>query len=111
MFMDNLFHNNGLDLEPFPDLGLGKITNNSSDNAKFKTPTLRNIEFSAPYMHDGRFSNLEEVIDHYNSGGKYSSTVDPLMKKLGVGLQLTNQEKEDLIAYLKTLSDHNFISK
>ena len=62
-------------------------------------------------MHDGRFSSLEEVIEHYNSGGKYSSTVDPLMKKLGIGLQLTNQEKQDLIAFLKTLSDDNFIGK
>ena len=109
MFIDNSFHNNGLDIEPFTDLGLGKITNNPSDNGKFKTPTLRNIEFSAPYMHDGRFGNLEEVIEHYNSGGNYSSTVDPLMKKLGVGLQLTNQDQEDLIAFLKTLSDDNFI--
>ena len=109
MFMDNLFHNNGLDTEPFQDLGLGKTTNIQSDNGKFKTPTLRNIEFTAPYMHDGRFSTLEEVIEHYNSGGKFSSTVDPLMKKQGVGLQLSNQEKIDLIAYLKTLSDYNFI--
>ena len=109
MFMDNLFHNNGLDPEPFTDLGLGKITNNASDNAKFKTPTLRNIEFSAPYMHDGRFSTLEEVVEHYNSGGEYSLTVDPLMKKLGVGLQLTNQEKQDLVAFLKTLSDSDFL--
>ena len=111
LFMDNDFHNNGLDTEPFIDLGLAKITGNPSDNGKFRTPTLRNIEFSAPYMHDGRFTTLEEVIEHYNSGGKYSSTVDPLMKKLGVGLQLTNQEKNDLIAYLKTLSDDNFINK
>ena len=111
MFMDNLFHNNGLDPEPFTDLGLGKITNNVSDNAKFKTPTLRNIEFSAPYMHDGRFSTLEEVVEHYNSGGEYSITVDPLMKKLGVGLQLTNQEKQDLVAFLKTLTDSNFITE
>ncbi|MBT3621336.1 MAG: cytochrome-c peroxidase [Flavobacteriales bacterium] len=109
MFMDNLFHNNGLDIEPFTDLGLGKITNNASDNAKFKTPTLRNIEFSAPYMHDGRFSTLEEVVEHYNSGGEYSLTVDPLMKKLGVGLQLTNQEKQDLVAFLRTLTDSDFI--
>tara|TARA_Y100001954_G_C15765275_1_gene581413 strand:+ start:145 stop:1236 length:1092 start_codon:yes stop_codon:yes gene_type:complete len=111
MFMDNLFHNNGLDVEPFNDLGRGKITNDPNDYGKFKTPTLRNIEFSAPYMHDGRFATLEEVIEHYNSGGKYSSTVDPLMKKIGIGLQLTNQEKEDLIAFLKTLSDTEFISK
>ena len=111
MFMDNLFHNNGLDPEPFTDLGLGKITNNASDNAKFKTPTLRNIEFSSPYMHDGRFSTLEEVVEHYNSGGEYSLTVDPLMKKLGVGLQLTNQEKQDLVAFLKTLTDSDFITE
>tara|TARA_B100002052_G_scaffold109035_3_gene100555 strand:- start:7279 stop:8397 length:1119 start_codon:yes stop_codon:yes gene_type:complete len=111
MFIDNSFHNNGLDTEPFSDLGLGKITGKLSDNGKFKTPTLRNIEFSAPYMHDGRFSSLEEVIEHYNTGGNYSSTVDPLMKKLGVGLQLTNQDKEDLIAFLKTLSDINFLEQ
>ena len=62
-------------------------------------------------MHDGRFATLENVIEHYNSGGIYSSTIDPNMKKVGVGLQLTEQEKDDLIAYLKTLSDYNFISK
>ena len=112
LFTNNLFHNNGLDSEePFLDNGLGNITNNAYDNGKFKTPSLRNVEFSAPYMHDGRFATLEEVIEHYNSGGKYSSTVDPLMKKIGIGLQLTNQEKEDLIAFLKTLSDTEFISK
>lgn len=111
LFMDNDFHNNGLDTEPFLDIGLSKITGNANDNGKFKTPTLRNIEFSAPYMHDGRFTTLEDVIEHYNSGGKYSTTIDPLMKKLGIGLQLTNQDKEDLIAFLKTLSDEAFINK
>lgn len=111
MLMDNKFHNNGLDIEPFLDLGKGAVTGDPNDNGKFKTPTLRNIEFSAPYMHDGRFSSLEEVVEHYNSGGNYSSTVDPLMKKLGIGLQLTNQEKQDLVAFLKTLSDNDFISK
>ena len=108
MFMDNQFHNNGLDIEPFLDLGLGSVTGNPSDNGKFKTPTLRNIELTAPYMHDGRFTNLEEVIEHYDNGGHYSSTVDPLMKKLGVGLLLTNQEKEDLISFLLTLTDEEF---
>ncbi len=111
MFMDNLFHNNGLDTDPFLDLGLGEVNNDANDNGKFKTPTLRNIEHSAPYMHDGRFSTLEEVVDHYNSGGQYSSTVDPLMKKVGVGLQLTNQEKQDLIAFLKALSDEEFLNE
>ena len=111
LFMDNQFHNNGIDVEPFLDLGLGGVTNNISDYGKFRTPTLRNIEYTAPYMHDGRFATLEEVVTHYDSGGKYSSTVDPLMKKIGVGLQLTEQEKEHLVAFLKTLSDEDFISK
>jgi len=109
LFMDNDFHNNGLDAEPFADLGLATISENPSDNGKFKTPTLRNIEASAPYMHDGRFETLEEVVEHYNSGGVYSSTIDPNMKKVGIGLQLTEQEKADLIAYLKTLTDTNFL--
>ena len=110
LFTDNLFHNNGIDIEPFLDLGLGIITENASDNGKFKTPSLRNIEVSSPYMHDGRFETLDEVIDHYDSGGHFSSTVDPLMKKLGIGLNLTNQEKSDLIAFLKTLTDYDYIT-
>ena len=110
MFMDNLFHNNGLDSDNFTDLGLFNITDNPMDIAKFKTPTLRNVEFTAPYMHDGRFSTLEEVIEHYNSGGNYSATVDPLMKKIGVGLQLTNSEKQDLLNFLKALSDYDYLN-
>ena len=110
MFMDNLFHNNGLDSDNFTDLGLFNITDNPIDIAKFKTPTIRNVEFTAPYMHDGRFSTLEEVIEHYNSGGNYSATVDPLMKKIGVGLQLTNSEKQDLLNFLKALSDYDYLN-
>jgi cytochrome c peroxidase len=111
MFMDNLFHNNGLDADNFLDLGLGNISGNPLDNAKFKTPTVRNVEFTGPYMHDGRFSTLEEVVEHYNSGGNYSTTIDPLMKKVGIGLQLTNNEKNDLVNFLKTLSDNSYINK
>lgn len=98
-----------MDPEPFTDLGLGAVTGNAADNAKFRSTTLRNIEHTAPYMHDGRFVTLEEVVEHYNSGGTYSSTIDPNMKKVGIGLQLTNQEKQDLVAYLKTLTDSDFI--
>tara|TARA_B100000902_G_scaffold399561_1_gene471013 strand:+ start:1470 stop:2540 length:1071 start_codon:yes stop_codon:yes gene_type:complete len=111
LFTDNLFHNNGLDTEPFSDLGYGLITGSNSDLGKFRTPTLRNIEYTSPYMHDGRFQTLEEVIEHYNTGGVYSSTIDPLMKKLGTGLNLTNQQKLDLIAFLKTLSDVGYIEE
>ena len=111
-FTDFTFHNNGLDNdESFLDLGLYETTSDELDKAKFKTPTLRNIAVSGPYMHDGRFSSLEEVVEHYNNGGNYSTTIDPLMKNIGIGLQLTNQEKNDLIAILKTLSDDDFLNR
>ena len=61
-------------------------------------------------MHDGRFQTLEEVVEHYNSGGKPSATVDPLMKHVGTGLGLSEQEKADLVAFLKALTDSTFIT-
>ncbi len=109
LITDNQFHNNGLD-SAFTDLGRGAITGNPNDNGKFLTPTLRNIALTAPYMHDGRFQTLEQVIDHYNSGGKASPTVDPLMKHVGTGLNLTNQEKADLLAFLRSMTDSTFIN-
>ena len=109
LMTDNLFHNNGLD-SVFTDLGRGAITGNAFDYGKFLTPTLRNIALTAPYMHDGRFQTLEEVVEHYNSGGKASATVDPLMKHVGTGLNLSNQEKADLVAFLKTMTDTSFIN-
>ena len=109
LLTDNIFHNNGLD-SVFTDIGLEEVTGNANDRGKFKTPTLRNIEFSAPYMHDGRFESLEEVIDFYSEGLKFSNTIDPLMKKVDQGgIQLTPAEKADLIAFLKTFSDTAFI--
>ena len=109
LFTDNSFHNNGLDSD-FEDLGRFNITGNPLDQGAFKSPTLRNIEFSAPYMHDGRFSTLEEVIEHYNFGGHDSPTVDPQMKYVGIGLLLTDQEKSNLKAFLLTLSDETFMN-
>ena len=110
LFTDNLPHNNGLD-SVFADQGYGGITKNPLDNGKFKTPTLRNIVFSAPYMHDGRFETLEEVVDFYSDGVKWSPTVDPLMKKVNQGgVRLTEQEKQNLIAFIKTLTDTTFIN-
>jgi cytochrome c peroxidase len=108
LFMDNQFHNNGLDAT-FTDKGLGGFTGNANDDGKFKTPTLRNIVFSAPYMHDGRFATLEEVIEHYNQGGTPSATIDPLMKKVGVGLNLTASEKQDLLNFIKCLTDSSVL--
>ena len=112
LFTDRLAHNNGINSN-FHGLNEGVFsnTNNPEDLGKFYTPSLRNIEFTAPYMHDGRFETLEEVIEHYNSGGIPTATIDPLMKKTGIGLQLSNQDKVDLIAFLKTLTDNEFLGK
>ncbi|MBK8242490.1 MAG: c-type cytochrome [Saprospiraceae bacterium] len=112
-FTNDDYMNNGLDNDSqFKDLGRYKVTNLDKEKARFKVPSLRNIEHTAPYMHDGRFATLEEVIDHYNSGVKNSKTVDQLLQynlQPG-GLKLTLEEKADLIAFLKTLSDTNFLT-
>ncbi|WP_439152547.1 cytochrome-c peroxidase [Winogradskyella sp.] len=110
LWTDNDFHNNGLDAT-FTDLGLGEVTGDPNDNGKFRTPSLRNLAYSAPYMHDGRFATLDEVIDHYSEGLQNSPTIDPLMKKIDEGgVQLSPQEKADLIAFLLTLSDPSFLN-
>ncbi len=110
LWTDNDFHNNGLDTS-FNDLGLGSVTGDPNDNGKFKSPSLRNLVYTAPYMHDGRFSTLEEVINHYSEGLQNSSTIDPLMKKVSQGgVQLTPLEKADLKAFLITLTDDDFIN-
>ena len=110
LWTDNLFHNNGLDTNP-TDLGLGQATGDPADNGKFKTPSLRNLAFTSPYMHDGRFATLEEVINHYSEGLKNSPTIDPLMKKVSQGgVQLSAQDKADLKTFLLSLSDYEFIS-
>lgn len=110
LWTDNIFHNNGLD-ETFTDLGLGRVTGDPADNGKFKSPSLRNLAFTAPYMHDGRFTTLDDVINHYSEGLKNSKTIDPLMKKVAQGgVSLTPSEKADLKAFLLSLSDYEFIN-
>lgn len=110
LWTDNLFHNNGLDAT-FTDLGLGGVTGDPNDNGKFRSPSLRNLAFTAPYMHDGRFNTLDEVINHYSEGLQNSSTIDPLMKKVEEGgVQLSNEDKANLKAFLLTLSDASFIT-
>lgn len=109
LWTDNKFHNNGLD-NMFSDLGLGAVTGDPNDNGKFKTPSLRNLKFTAPYMHDGRFNTLDEVINHYSEGIKSSATIDPLIKKVNQGgVQLSTQDKMDLKAFLLALSDNDFV--
>lgn len=109
LFTNNQFMNNGLD-DTFTDLGFELVTGDTADRGKFKVPTLRNIALTAPYMHDGRFATLEEVVDHYNSGVKDSPTLDPNMKSQNGGLGLNPQQKADLVAFLKTLTDTAFIN-
>lgn len=109
--------NNGLDpqsawADPAFDFGHFRVTGNPSDKAKFKVPTLRNIMLTAPYMHDGRFATMEDVlINHYLTGGQVSETIDPLMEyspqamPSNPGLNLTPQDVQDIIAFLHTLTD------
>jgi len=113
--IDNSFHNNSLDTSngfQFPDNGQGAITGNQLQNGIFKTPHIRNVEVTGPYMRDGRFTTLEQVVDFYNEGLKVSATHDPLMKFESQGglHSLSPQDKADLIAFLKTLTDYRFLT-
>ena len=112
LFSDNEFHNNGVSatFEGF-DAGRWLITNNKADIGKFATPTLRNLGFTAPYMHDGRFKTLEEVVEFYNSGVNYSPTIDPISSKKApyYKLNLSTQQKASLVAFLKTLTDDSYV--
>lgn len=109
LFTDNTPRNNGLDANPAA--GLMDATGNPKDLGKFKTPSLRNVELTAPYMHDGRFSTLEEVIDFYSGGVHNTATVDPLMVYAhNGGVTLTDPEKKALLAFLKTLTDYDYIN-
>ncbi|GAB3868888.1 cytochrome c peroxidase [Hymenobacter segetis] len=112
---DNAFRNNGLDAT-LTDLGLGLQTGKPTDNGKFRVPSLRNIELTAPYMHDGRFPNLDSVLSHYNEHiATASPNLDPLIlngsnNALGAGhpLGLTKDEKAKIVAFLRTLTDTTF---
>lgn len=108
LFTNHQFANNGLNLVA-DDIGRMAVTKNPEDRGKFKTPSLRNIARTAPYMHDGRFATLEEVVEHYSSAMRRSATLDPnLAKHPAQGIGLNVQEKADLVAFLKTLTDEVF---
>ncbi len=104
-FTNYAFENNGL-YEDYEDEGRFRLTGEESDRALFKVPTLRNVEITAPYMHDGSLATLEEVINHYNSGGKNHLHKSELIRPLN----LSTSEKEDLIQFLKSLTDEHFIN-
>jgi cytochrome c peroxidase len=103
------FSNNGLDSTHEVGDGREAVTNNPTDRGKFKVPSLRNIEYSFPYMHDGRFQTLAEVVEFYNMGGHPSPTLDPNMKAAGVGRNWSEAQKQGLIDFMKTLSDTQFL--
>jgi len=106
LFTTDEFANNGLPIDTvFNDLGRMLITNDPADSLKFKIPTLRNIEFSFPYMHDGRFKSLRNVLDHYAEGIQHSATLAPELQK---GISLSKNERTDIVAFLLTLSDREF---
>lgn len=110
-FENDKYMNNGIDNDAsVTDIGREKVTNDVNDKAKFKVPSLRNVELTAPYMHDGRFKTLDDVIDHYNLV-KTSATLDAsFIQQLPNGLKLSNTDKQALIAFLKTLTDQKLIS-
>jgi cytochrome c peroxidase len=110
LFSDFSFRNNGLSHEFNKDRGRYRITLNEEDDYKFKVPSLRNVVHTGPYMHDGRFYTLDEVLIHYTLGIKDQITLDPLLKKNGkLGIKLSKEEKEQIKAFLQTLSDDTFL--
>ncbi len=106
LFTDGKFHSTGTTTHYF-DFGRYYATKDHYDKGKFRTPSLRNIELTFPYMHDGEMETLEDVLFHYNRGGLPFMNRDTLLRSLG----LTEQEKQDIIAFLMTLSDNEFINK
>lgn len=111
LFTDGSFRNNGIGIgRGSIDLGRYKITLQETDKFRFKVPSLRNLEYTAPYMHDGRFLTLEAVLNHYSSGIKESPTLDPILFQDGsLGIALSSEEKKQILAFLHTLNDPKFL--
>ncbi len=108
LFQSQAFANNGSD-GAFADIGREKVTGKESDRGKFAVPSLRNIALTAPYMHDGRFATLEDVVEHYSTGVVRSPTLDPnLAKHPDGGVPLSEADKQALVAFLKTLTDEQY---
>jgi cytochrome c peroxidase len=109
LFTDNRFHNNGL--MPNGDPGVFGVTGMNYDRGKFVTPSLRNVAVTGPYMHDGRFATLEQVIQHYSHGVQRSPTLDPnLAKHPNQGVFLRQEDQAALVAFLRTLTDEGFLA-
>lgn len=111
LFTNQGFANNGLDSSFERDEGRAIITERAADQGKFLIPSLRNVAMTAPYMHDGRLATLEEVMDHYASGVMPSATLAPVLQGTGQpGIALSAQDKSDLIDFLQSLTDTDFIT-
>lgn len=107
LFTNNSYRNNGLKPDTsLNDIGRGKVTGNAKDNYTFKVPSLRNVEVTYPYMHDGRFKKLNDVLLHYTKTNDLGLGADALIRKIG---PLSKNEKDDLFAFLLTLTDRDFI--
>lgn len=112
LFTDQSYRNNGLAIDlDYNDLGRARVTGLTEDEYKFKVPNLRNIEVTFPYMHDGRFSSLEDVLEHYRTGiTEYENLDNSLRQTDGtLGIPMTDEEKARIITFLKTLTDIDFI--
>ena len=105
LFTNNAFKNNGLDLVS-TDLGRAKITELASDEGKFKVPTLRNVLLTYPYMHDGRFFTIDQVLEHYNSGVQAHPNLDPSLQN---GIPLSETDKSNLKHFFETLTDYELM--
>jgi cytochrome c peroxidase len=113
LFTDQSFRNNGFSTasDLLKDSGREEVTLNPDDRGKFKVPSLRNVEYTGPYMHNGKLNSLQAVLDFYGSGVQMSSTLDPLLtQNAQPGIALTADEKNKIISFLKTLTDEQFLS-
>ncbi|OZI08172.1 cytochrome-c peroxidase [Siphonobacter sp. BAB-5385] len=112
LFTDRSYRNNGLFLTSDADEGRFRITNQEKDRYTFRVPSLRNVAVTGPYMHDGRFYTLEAVLDHYAENVHNTPNLDPILKaSTGKrGIALTQQERQQIIAFLKTLTDEEFLT-
>ncbi len=112
LFTDYSFRNNGLVLNFQNDDGRAHITQMAEDIGKFRVPSLRNVEVTAPYMHDGRFGSIEKVLHHYANTVQKTPTLDPLLIQPNdkLGIALTEQQQQQIVLFLKTLTDHEFLT-
>lgn len=112
LFAVDTYHNNGLRPSPINDMGRYEVTLDAEDRFKFKVPSLRNLDYTGPYMHDGRFLTVSRVLDHYRTGVHDSETLEATFRLPdgSLGISMSEKEKDDLMAFLRTLNDREFVT-